>query len=553
MSTRSLPTLAKSARFQRRPVNPVADAPRPASAAVAEARDWTGDDLPHLLPKPPEPAEPKRFGAVRLADMLAPEQNSFGVLRLMMALAVLVSHSVFLASGRNELEPLYAWTGYTLGQHGVQVFFILSGILVAQSLLRSQSVRDYALARGLRIFPALVVCVLATALVLGPSFSSWAVTDYLKDKGVALYIVKTVSLWSGSATLPGLFETAPGAAKGVVNSSLWTLKYEVMCYVLLAAVGAVALWTQAWRTVAGVALAGWLALILASPASLELGVPKTTFDVLRYFLVFFGTGVAAFVFARWIPVTGLLLVPFAALSWAAIGTRFAEPALALSLGYGAIWLASFTFGPMRAYSNENDYSYGVYIYSLPVTQVLLQAIPGLNLFSLITLTLAITLVLAFLSWELVERPALALKRRSAAKLVDAEAEVEATAPAVAPAVVPAFAAPAPLLDAARAKSEAAAAALAAKFEEARRRALAAAAPASRGDAASDAAEIPPPPPPASRLAFAVKARPVTNPPKPQIKVSAAQTPASQSDPEAAGWVSRPRPRPAPSHTPVVSS
>ena len=58
---------------------------------------------------------------VWLSDMLVPERNSFGVLRLSMALAVLVSHAVFLATGQNTAEPLYGWTGYTLGQHGVQV------------------------------------------------------------------------------------------------------------------------------------------------------------------------------------------------------------------------------------------------------------------------------------------------------------------------------------------------------------------------------------------------------------------------------------------------
>ena len=102
-----------------------------------------------------------------------------------MALAVLISHCVFLSTGLSSAEPLYKWTGYTLGQHGVQVFFFLSGILVAQSLYTSQSVKDYAIARGLRIFPALIVCVLLTAVVLGPWLSSLSAMDYLRDGGVA--------------------------------------------------------------------------------------------------------------------------------------------------------------------------------------------------------------------------------------------------------------------------------------------------------------------------------------------------------------------------------
>ena len=49
-----------------------------------------------------------------LDDMLAPERNSFGIIRLAMALCVLVSHCFFLAAGSSQQEPL-AWTGYTLG------------------------------------------------------------------------------------------------------------------------------------------------------------------------------------------------------------------------------------------------------------------------------------------------------------------------------------------------------------------------------------------------------------------------------------------------------
>ena len=168
-----------------------------------------------------------------LGDMLTPERNSFGVIRLVMALAVLVSHAVFLTTGRVELEPLYRWTGYSLGQHGVQVFFILSGILVAQSLFKSGSVRDYAIARGLRVFPALIVCVLLTALVLGPMLSELPLWLYLRDTWTFTYIAKTISLSTGSAELPALFQD--NIVPRAVNTSVWTLKYEVLCYAILAA------------------------------------------------------------------------------------------------------------------------------------------------------------------------------------------------------------------------------------------------------------------------------------------------------------------------------
>ena len=64
---------------------------------------------------------------VVLADILAPERNSFGVLRLMLALAVLISHAIFLRSGTSTAEPLVQLTGYSLGQYGVQGFMKNAG------------------------------------------------------------------------------------------------------------------------------------------------------------------------------------------------------------------------------------------------------------------------------------------------------------------------------------------------------------------------------------------------------------------------------------------
>lgn len=70
----------------------------------------------------------------RLADILTPEANSFGVLGFAMATLVLISHSYLYCAGTSEAEPLVGWLGRSLRECAVQVFFILSGVMVAQSL-----------------------------------------------------------------------------------------------------------------------------------------------------------------------------------------------------------------------------------------------------------------------------------------------------------------------------------------------------------------------------------------------------------------------------------
>ena len=347
------------------------------------------------------------MSAPLLADTLDPERNSFGVLRLMMALAVLISHAVFLWTGTFSAEPLVALTGYSLGQYGVQGFFILSGILVAQSLVQRGDIRDYGRARALRIFPALIVCVLATTLVLGPVVSFLGPFEYFTSFGVVRYIASTLSLSTGSAQLPGVFPVNPAAS--VVNQSLWTLKYEVACYILLAGMSALIWQVKAQRFAAGCLLAAWAAMILLVRPT--LAHDGFFFSTLAYFSLFFGTGVAAYLFRAHIRLSWLPLPVLLAFFAVSLETDMAEITSALLLGATLLWLSTFTFGSLRAFTSVNDYSYGAYIYSFPVSQTILAVWPGINLVSLIALTLAATLMLAFFSWELIERPALGLVRR----------------------------------------------------------------------------------------------------------------------------------------------
>ena len=345
--------------------------------------------------------------APRLADRLDPKQNSFSALRLMLALAVLISHTVFLASGSFLAEPLVASTGYSLGQYGVQGFFILSGILVTQSLISRGSLFDYARARAMRIFPALIVCVLLTALVLGPVLSLIGASHYFNMPGVAQYVAKTLSLSTGSAQLPGLFLLNP--ASGVVNQSLWTLKYEVACYLLLGGLAAIVWQAPSRRIAAGVAIGLWLAIILAARPSLvhEGGF----FSVLSYFTLFFGTGVVAFLARQWLRLTWQPFIVLAGVFWLSSGSAVAEISSALFIGYAILWLSTLSFGGLRTFANSHDYSYGTYIFGYPVTQALLAVWPSVNLLSLLAMTIGVTAMLAFLSWELIERPALRLVQR----------------------------------------------------------------------------------------------------------------------------------------------
>jgi peptidoglycan/LPS O-acetylase OafA/YrhL len=350
-------------------------------------------------------AHARASGSLRLTDILTPEANSFGVLRFALATFVLVSHSYLYCAGTSDAEPLVTWLGRSLGEFAVQVFFILSGVMVAQSFDRSRSVVDFAAARTLRIFPALIVCVLFTSFVVGPMVSRLSPTQYLANPGLYTYVAKTLSLSSGSAALPGVFETNPFA--GYVNSSLWTLKYEVLCYFGLGILGFAGLFHKRF----------WLASVVGLAllvATVSLGLPSDIeaygfADNLRYFVVFFGSGVFAYLVRNRLVINGMVLVPLFALFVMAARTPFAEVSAAMFLGYGALWAATKTFGPLRALCNRFDTSFGIYIFAGPTQQTLLWLIPSLTPLWLCATAFAIVLPIAFVSWILVEKPALRLR------------------------------------------------------------------------------------------------------------------------------------------------
>ena len=341
-----------------------------------------------------------------LAAILAPGANSFGVIRLAMAVAVLFSHSFWFVTGSSANEPLHAITGFSLGEHAVQVFFLLSGVLVAQSFDKSRSVIDFAIARTLRIFPGLFVCVIATALALGLVVTVLTPQDFIAHPGLKTYLAKTLTLVSGSASLPGVFETLP--VPGLFNGSLWTLKYEVICYAGLAALGALSLFEPRLRVLSialiAVFAAGCAALIPADPANFS---PAQN---IAYFAIYFATGVFAYLIRERLVIHWMASALLLALAAFSIGKPWQNIATAVALGYATLFFGSLTYGRLTKWTRAHDLSFGIYIYAAPIQQTLIQLHPGIDPYTVSAAALLIALPCAHVSWTWIEAPALSWRR-----------------------------------------------------------------------------------------------------------------------------------------------
>ena len=344
------------------------------------------------------------MAAPTIAAALERRPNGVTGLRLALALAVVVSHAFSVATGAAGDEPLARLTGYTLGEHAVNGFFAVSGFLVTMSCDR-RGIRDYAVARTLRILPGLVAATLVVALGLGAALTRLPVSDYLRDPGLWSFIRGTLTTFKSNAALPGVFAANPYRAP---LGTVWTLKYEVLCYVGILAAALCGLLRRRWSAlviVTGLALA-----LSAATGFRGSELPKGTETALRLPLIF-AAGACLYLWREHLRISGAAL---ACLTFGAfvLARTPAYPVLVfLAEAYGVVWLA---LGPLARglFDPPADLSYGIYLYGWPIQQTLHALWPELSGPALLAPALAVTLPVAALSWYGVERPALALKARA---------------------------------------------------------------------------------------------------------------------------------------------
>lgn len=151
------------------------------------------------------------------------KQNCFHAIRLLCCLIVIYEHSVGLSA--SSLPTL------RLASIAVAVFFMLSGYWVTISLLRSESIKEYAIKRCKKILPPYFIVVIFSAIVLC-IFSNISVKEYFINSGFWKYLVANLSTLNFLyPTLPGVFNGLPW--NGAVNGALWTIKIEVAFYIFL--------------------------------------------------------------------------------------------------------------------------------------------------------------------------------------------------------------------------------------------------------------------------------------------------------------------------------
>lgn len=349
-----------------------------------------------------------------LSDYSVGRDNNFNALRVIAALSVLVTHSFALATGSPATEPLRGEIGMTMGAIAVDVFFVTSGFLVTSSLLGSRSLLEFACARILRIYPALIVMVSMTVFALGALFTSLPIPSYFSSPQTYLYLVKCSTLILNiEYQLPGVFDSNP--FKSGVNGSLWTMPYEIRMYAMIAILW-LALRMNGERRLFAFKLIVVTSTLLAGGGLVYMHLdqqPESNF--LRLFFMFFA-GASFYVLRERVRMSHWAFVVLLC----GLALSFGDKTLffiwyAPSLGYLVLYLAYIPSGFIRSYNRIGDYSYGIYIYAFPVQQTVAALVPNVSIHEMILLAGGLTTLMAMLSWHLIEKRFLALKPTCAAR------------------------------------------------------------------------------------------------------------------------------------------
>jgi peptidoglycan/LPS O-acetylase OafA/YrhL len=288
----------------------------------------------------------------------------------------------------------------------VPAFFALSGFLVMGSALRLQRTSTFLAHRALRIFPALLVEVALSALVLGPLFTTLPLAHYFTHAEFLRYFGNAV----GEVTmlLPGVFRQ--NHATAAVNVNLWTLPSEFWCYEILAATMLTGL---AYRRLLFSAVAVIAILVVGAYFSLSGSLdPGKAPHLSNVIVIYFVVGALAYHWRSRLPVRWPLFLLCAGMSYVLLSDR-AYTYLAIPfVAYATLFVGMIRFPRVRLLQS-GDYSYGLYLFGFPITQALAAAFPALQTapVSLILIAGLLSCAFAWGSWHLVEKHALALRRK----------------------------------------------------------------------------------------------------------------------------------------------
>lgn len=333
-------------------------------------------------------------------------KNNLDCLRLILASIVALFHIHALTN----LPAFEAFEVYLSPQFAVRSFFVISGLLIYRSYMRSSSSGSYFEKRIRRIYPAYFTVIVMAAIALFPlsivPASQYFGAGFWKYLGANLVFLNFLA-----PSLPGVFTQNSILA---VNGALWTLKIEVAFYLFVPlmhflcsrfgtkrVMGLIFFFSCLWKYGLG---------FLASTGGVSRGL--FTLDRSRNLysqldvqfpaqLAYFTAGVLLLLYFDRLKLHFRLIAVVTAVLFL-IDHFFTRGYLDVFWVSGVVFIFGFWhyFGNFSKYG---DFSYGVYIIHWPILQVLIAfGLAAFNPALFFVIAVAAIASGGFLMWTLVE-------------------------------------------------------------------------------------------------------------------------------------------------------
>jgi len=376
-------------------------------------------------------------GRKTIGGSFSGRHNGLNLIRLVLATLVLVDHAFGL--GGWSLGSLNLTN---VGSISVYGFFGISGFLIAGSAVRNRPGR-YLWQRFLRIFPGLWVCLAVTGFLFGivayvhtPLAHCGLSCYFSAPNGPFSYVYRNALLPNAHLyqfTIAGTPRKVP--EPGIWDGSLWTLFYEFLCYLILVAFARAGFLRRRVVTLAATVVL-WGAIFVITlhrsfDSAFSLFKHAEAMNLMKFAAIFL-VGAVIYLYREVVPDSGWIALAcgigyLASLYLPNGGSPHfphnpvyfftASDLFTPLVAYPLLWLGIHLPPVLQKIGARNDYSYGVYIYAYPATQIL--AVFGVQRWGIapfVILSVILTAPLAVGSWWLVEKRALSLKRVEAAGL-----------------------------------------------------------------------------------------------------------------------------------------
>ncbi len=330
-------------------------------------------------------------------------KNNFGIIRFMGAIMVIVGHMYVLAG---QAAPMIMWN--VIHGLGVAVFFCIGGYLIALSWLRQPNFRIYLIKRIFRIFPALIVCVLLTVFMAGPLVTNLSLREYYTSPLTWKYMLNCFLYINHE--LPGVFEN--NLWGNAVNGSLWCLPVEFLMYLVTPVyiMAGMKLSVKIQKYYFGIVsllviLAGSIWTTWFYDTNFIFHGFSFVMQIIPYFFV--GVFIAVCKLEKLLNTQKAIIVMMIAAGLSYLPAPLSYVGQYVCIPYVILSLA-LAEKPVFTAANKRDISYGMFLFSFIIQQILIQVFVSsgypLNVWILLTLTIVFSVLMGLFTEKFVENP-----------------------------------------------------------------------------------------------------------------------------------------------------